>query len=122
MARKSKTRVARQLRHARVRAKVVGITSRPRLCVFRSLNHIYAQVIDDSKQHTLASASTLDTELAGELAGKSKTVQAGLVGSMVARQALAGGIKEAAFDRGGYKYHGRVKALAEAARAAGLKF
>jgi large subunit ribosomal protein L18 len=122
MARKSKTRVARQLRHARVRAKVAGITSRPRLCVFRSLNHIYAQVIDDSKQHTLASASTLDTELAGELAGKSKTVQAGLVGSMVARQALAGGIKEAAFDRGGYKYHGRVKALAEAARAAGLKF
>jgi large subunit ribosomal protein L18 len=122
MTRKSKTRVARQLRHARVRAKIDGTTSRPRLCVFRSLNHIYAQVIDDSRQHTLASASTLDAELAGELAGKSKTARAGLVGSLIAKQALAGGIKEAAFDRGGYKYHGRVKALAEAARAAGLKF
>jgi large subunit ribosomal protein L18 len=90
--------------------------------VFRSLNHIYAQVIDDSKRHTLASASTLDTELAGELAGKSKTARAGLVGSLIAKQVLAQGVGEAAFDRGGYKYHGRVKALAEAAREAGLKF
>ncbi len=122
MAKKDKPRVARQLRHARVRAKVEGTTLRPRLCVFRSLNHIYAQVIDDSKQHTLASASTLDVELVGELTGKSKTARAGLVGSLVARQALAEGVEEAAFDRGGYKYHGRVKALAEAARAAGLKF
>jgi large subunit ribosomal protein L18 len=122
MAKKSKTRVARQFRHARVRTKVEGTTSRPRLCVFRSLNHIYAQVVDDSRQHTLASASTLDMELAGELAGKSKTARAGLVGSLIAKQALAGGVKEAAFDRGGYKYHGRVKALAEAARSAGLKF
>lgn len=122
MAKRGKTRVARQRRHARVRARVEGTTSRPRLCVFRSLNHIYAQVIDDSKRHTLASASTLDAELAGDLDGKSKTDRAGLVGSLIAKQALAQGVEETAFDRGGYKYHGRVKALAEAARAAGLKF
>ena len=119
---KDKPRVARQRRHARVRAKVEGTTSRPRFCVFRSLNHIYAQVIDDSRRHTLASASTLDSELTGELAGKVKAAKAGLVGSLVARRALAEGIKEVAFDRGGCKYHGRVKALAEAARQAGLKF
>ena len=119
---KTKLGSARQLRHARVRAKVKGTTSRPRLCVFRSLNHIYAQIIDDSKQHTLASASTLNSELLSEVAGKSKTAKAELVGSLIAKQALAGGVEEAAFDRGGYKYHGRVKALAEAARAAGLKF
>jgi large subunit ribosomal protein L18 len=119
---KDKTRVARQRRHARIRANIKGTTLRPRLCVFRSLNHIYAQVIDDSRQHTLASASTLDSDVATELDGKVKIARAELAGSLVARRALATGIRQVAFDRGGYKYHGRVKALAEAARAAGLKF
>ena len=119
---KATLRSARKRRHARVRARVTGTTIRPRLCVFRSANHIYAQIIDDSKQHSLAAASTLDPELASELAGKSKTARSELVGSLIAKRALAEGIKETAFDRGGYKYHGRVKALAEAARAAGLKF
>ncbi len=114
--------LARRRRHARVRAKVQGTALMPRLCVFRSLNHIYAQVIDDEQQHTLASVSTLDPELGAEPGGKAKTERAQLVGSLVARRALAKGIKEVAFDRGGYKYHGRVKALAEAARQAGLKF
>ena len=99
-----------------------GITSRARLCVFRSLNHIYAQVIDDSQGHTLTSASTLDPEIKDETVGKMKAGKAELVGSLVANQALAKGINQVVFDRGGYKYHGRVKALAEAARQAGLKF
>ena len=94
----------------------------PRLCVFRSLNHIYAQVIDDSQGHTLVSASTLDPEIRGETNGKAKTGKAELIGSMIAKRALDKGIKQVAFDRGGYKYHGRVKALAEAARQAGLQF
>lgn len=115
-------RVARHRKHKRVRAKVEGTTSRPRLCVFRSLNHIYAQVIDDLKGHTLAAASTLDSEIKGEIVGKVKAGNAGLVGSLVAERALSQGINQVVFDRGGYKYHGRVKALAEAARQAGLKF
>ena len=119
---KSEIRVARRRRHTRVRAKVKGTTSRPRLCVFRSLNHIYTQVIDDSRGHTLASASTLDPEIRGELVGKVKTGEAELVGSLVAKRALSNGINQVVFDRGGYKYHGRVKALAEAARQTGLRF
>ena len=119
---KDKKRVARQRRHSRVRAKVKGTTSRPRLCVFRSLNHIYAQVIDDSQGHSLASASTLDPEIKGELSNKTKTARAELVGSQLAKRALARGIEQVVFDRGGYKYHGRVKALAEATRQSGLKF
>ena len=118
---KNEPRVARHRRHKRVRAKVEGTTSRPRLCVFRSLNHIYAQVIDDLKGHTLASASTLDPEIKSETVGKVKTGKAELVGSVVAKRALSKGINQVVFDRGGYKYHGRVKALAEAARQAGLK-
>jgi large subunit ribosomal protein L18 len=101
---------------------VKGTNSRTRLCVFRSLNHIYAQVIDDLKGHTLASASTLDAEIKGEAEGKAKTSKAELVGSLVAKRALGKGITQVVFDRGGCKYHGRVKALAEAARQAGLKF
>ena len=120
--RRSEPRVQRKRRHARVRAKVEGTASRPRLCVFRGLNHIYAQVIDDLKGHTLASASTLDPEIKGEAVGKVKTDKAGLVGGLVARRVLSKGIDQVVFDRGGYKYHGRVKALAEAARQAGLKF
>jgi large subunit ribosomal protein L18 len=119
---KGETRLARYRRHARVREKVKGTASRPRLCVFRSLNHIYTQVVDDSRGHTLISASTLDPEIRGEMDGKVKVATAGLVGSLVAKRALSNGIKEVVFDRGGYKYHGRVKALAEAARQAGLKF
>jgi large subunit ribosomal protein L18 len=119
---KGGTRIARYRRHARVRAKVEGTTHKPRLCVFRSLIHIYAQVIDDSKGHTLASASTLDPEIKGDVVGKVKTANAGLVGSMLAKRAINKGINQVVFDRGGYKYHGRVKALAEAARQSGLKF
>ena len=99
-----------------------GTNSRPRLCVFRSLNHIYAQIIDDSQGHTLTSASTLDPEIKAEVNGKAKTNQAELVGSLIAKRALSQGIKQVIFDRGGYKYHGRVKVLAEAARQEGLKF
>ncbi len=120
---KSELRVARIRRHRRVRAKVEGTISRPRLCVFRSLNHIYAQVIDDSQGHTLISASTLDPEIKdGTAVGKVKVAKAELVGSLVAKRALSKGINQVVFDRGGYKYHGRVKALAEAARREGLKF
>ncbi len=115
-------RVARHRRHVRVRAKVKGTTSRPRLCVFRSLNHIYAQVIDDLRGHTLASASTLEPEVKSVADDETKTARSELVGSLVAKRALSQGINQVAFDRGGYKYHGRVKALAEAARQQGLKF
>lgn len=116
------SRAARIRRHVRVRVKVKGTTHRPRLCVFRSLNHIYAQIIDDSQGHTLIQGSTLDLEIKGEVGGKVKTERAGLVGSLVAKRALSKGITQIVFDRGGYKYHGRVKALAEAARESGLKF
>ncbi len=119
---KLEPRAVRQIRHKRVRAKVGGTSQKPRLCVFRSLNHIYAQVIDDLKGHTLASASTLDPEIREETKGKSKTGGAEMVGSLVAKRALSRGINQVVFDRGGYKYHGRVKALAEAARKGGLRF
>jgi len=119
---KIEPRAGRLRRHRRVRAKVKGTTSRPRLCVFRSLNHIYAQIIDDSQGHTLAHVSTLDPEIRDKLVGKAKTGEAELVGSLVAKRALSEGITHVVFDRGGYKYHGRVKALAEAAREGGLKF
>jgi large subunit ribosomal protein L18 len=116
------TRLARKRRHVRVRARVRGTAMRPRLCVFRSLNHIYAQIVDDSVGHTLVSASSLDAEIRDKVTGKRKTESAELVGSLVAQRALNKGVKQIAFDRGGYKYHGRVKALAEAARKAGLDF
>ena len=119
---KIEPRAARIERHHRVRLAVKGITSRPRLCIFRSLTHIYAQVIDDSQGHTLVAASTLDQEIGNDRNGKSKSDKAVLVGSMIAKRALSKGISQVAFDRGGYKYHGRVKALAEAARNGGLKF
>ena len=119
---KADTRQARERRHVRVRLKVNGTGARPRLCVFRSLNHIYAQVIDDSQGHTLVAASTNDPEIRDDTAGKSKTGRAELAGSLLARRAVEKGIGQVTFDRGGYKYHGRVKALAEAARQGGLKF
>jgi large subunit ribosomal protein L18 len=117
-----KSRVARERRHARVRAKIAGTPERPRLNVFRSLTNIYAQVIDDVAGHTLVSASTIDRELRGQVEGKSKSEAAKLVGQLIAKRAQAAGIKSVVFDRGGYKFHGRVKAVAEAAREAGLEF
>lgn len=119
---KPSTSEARIKRHHRVRQKVGGTTENPRLCVFRSLNHIYAQVIDDSRGHTLVCASTLDSEINGDSKGKSKTGRAELVGNLLAKRAIEKGISQVSFDRGGFKYHGRVKALAEAARKGGLKF
>jgi large subunit ribosomal protein L18 len=116
------TRLARIRRHARVRAKVEGTTEKPRLSVFRSLNHIYAQVIDDTKGVTLASASTLDPEVNSSLEGKVKKSQAELVGQLVARRAMEKGVQQVVFDRGGYQYMGRIQALADAARKQGLKF
>ena len=115
-------RTARKLRHTRVRAKVSGTVEKPRLCVFRSLNNIYAQIIDDTAGHTLASAGSLDPEIKGQLTDKNKTESAELIGSLVAKRALNSGISRVVFDRGGYKYHGRVKALADGARKAGLEF
>lgn len=124
MGKTNPTYVARKRRHSRVRKQLSGTSERPRLNVFRSLNHIYAQVIDDSRGVTLVSASTVDKNLrtAGILSGKSRIEQAGEVGKVVAERALEAGVKEVVFDRGGYRYHGRVKALAEASREAGLKF
>jgi large subunit ribosomal protein L18 len=119
---KSDTREARQRRHYKIRQKVSGSGDRPRLCVFRSLNHIYAQVVDDSRGHTLVTASTLDAEIKDDAKGKNKTDRAGLVGALLAKRAKAKKIGQVAFDRGGFRYHGRVKALAEAARKGGLKF
>ncbi|HZD09814.1 MAG TPA: 50S ribosomal protein L18 [Candidatus Binatia bacterium] len=116
------SREARKRRHRRVRAKISGTASRPRLNVFRSLGNIYVQVIDDEAGHTLFSASTLESELAPDLEGKDKKGQAAVVGKAVAERAVEAGIEEVVFDRGGYPYHGRVKALAEAARDGGLKF
>jgi large subunit ribosomal protein L18 len=116
--------VARKRRHSRVRHSVVGTPERPRLNVFRSLHHIYAQVIDDSKGVTLVSASSLEPQLrdAGEMKEKTKVEKAVAVGKLVAERALQAGITQVVFDRGGYKYHGRVKALADGSREAGLKF
>lgn len=115
-------RVARLRRHKHVRKHVVGTPERPRLNVFRSLNHIYAQVIDDSRGHTIVAASTIEPEVKAQLKGLKKTEQARLVGRVLAERALRQGIKKVVFDRGGYKYHGRVKALADAAREGGLEF
>jgi len=115
-------RGARLRRHRRMRARLQGTPERPRLSVFRSLNHIYAQVIDDSTGTTLVSSSTVVPDAKSNTNGKNKTEQAKLVGSLVAKEALGKGINQVVFDRGGYLYHGRVKALAEAARKAGLQF
>lgn len=109
-------------KHKRIRRKVQGTPEKPRLCVFRSLNHIYAQVIDDVNHNTLASASTLETEVRDSIKDGSKMDAAKAVGTSVAAKALAQGISEVIFDRNGYKYHGKIAALAGAAREAGLKF
>ena len=114
------TRTARIKRHVRVRGKLSGTMAKPRLCVFRSLNHIYAQVIDDTKGQTLTSASTMEPDLQKKLDGKNKVAQAEIIGALIAERAKGLGIEQVAFDRGGFKYHGRVKAIAESARKAGL--
>ena len=120
MFKPANVRAARHRRHMRIRKRLSGTTARPRLNVFRSLNHIYAQVIDDSSGRTLAAASTLDAGLRG--GSESKTERAKTVGTAIAERAKAAGISQVVFDRGGYMYHGRVQALADAAREAGLEF
>jgi large subunit ribosomal protein L18 len=117
-----KSRIARKRRQKYVRLKVTGTAERPRLNVFRSLHHIYAQLIDDSTGHTLISASTVDKEVAAMIAGKKKKEQATIVGKVVAERAKSAGLSQVVFDRGGYLYHGRVKALADGAREGGLEF
>ena len=140
---KKTVRAARLRRHERVRERVAGTPQRPRLCVFRSLKHIYAQIIDDEAGRTLVAASDLEKDIrlptdgkkptkskkavsrpesAPPAQGKAKRDVAGRVGGLLARRALESGIKMVVFDRGGYRFHGRVKALAEAAREAGLQF
>jgi large subunit ribosomal protein L18 len=116
------TRDARIRRHVRVREKLTGTGERPRLAVFRSLSHIYAQVIDDVQGQTLVAASTLDADVKKDTKGKKKSAEAAMIGTLIAKRAKDKGITQVAFDRGGFKYQGRVKALAEAARKAGLKF
>lgn len=112
---------ARKRRQRRIRNRISGTAERPRLNVFRSLEHIYAQVIDDVAGHTLVSASTVDKEIAAQVAGKKKKDQATIVGKVVAQRALDAGIQEVVFDRGGYLYHGRIQAVADGAREGGLK-
>jgi large subunit ribosomal protein L18 len=108
--------------HARVRTRVEGTPERPRLCVYRSVGHIYVQVIDDRSGRTLVSASSVDKETKKNLNGGGNIASAKAVGKYIAERAKAAGVSKVVFDRGGYKYHGRVKALADAAREAGLQF
>lgn len=112
----------RKRRHLRVRNKVSGTAAAPRLCVYRSLNHIYAQIIDDTVGNTLVAASTLYKAIKADLAGKTKSEEAKLVGELLAKKALEKGIETVVFDRGGYLYTGRVASLADGAREGGLKF
>jgi len=118
----AKKRQARLRRHRRVRQVVTGSSERPRVSVFRSLSHIYAQVVDDVAGRTLVCASTLDGQIRGSCAGLSKTEAARVVGRVLAERALASGVTKVVFDRGGYRFHGRVQALAEGAREGGLAF
>ena len=111
---------ARRKRHERIRLHLAGTQDRPRLAVFRSLNHIYAQVIDDASGRTLAAASTVEKELKGS--SSTKTEEAAVVGRLLAERAKAAGIERVVFDRAGFRYHGRIKSLADAAREAGLDF
>jgi large subunit ribosomal protein L18 len=110
---------ARQKRHARLRLRMAGSAERPRLAVFRSLNQIYAQIIDDAAGHTLASASSLDASL--RAASGTKSERARLVGALIAERARAAGVERVVFDRAGFKYHGRIRSLAEGARESGLE-
>ena len=111
---------ARRKRHDRIRLHLAGTDARPRLAVFRSLNHIYAQVIDDGTGKTLAAASTVEKELRGSK--QTKTEEAAVVGRLIAERAKTAGVERVVFDRAGFRYHGRIKSLADAAREAGLDF
>jgi len=122
MSRTETPRSARRRRHVRVRKTIAGTPDRPRLAVFRSLNHIYVQIVDDSAGHTLVSASDAGTDVGAAAKGKKKSEVAALVGETLAKKAREKGIEAVVFDRGGFRYHGRVKALAEAARKGGLRF
>ncbi|NLM12302.1 MAG: 50S ribosomal protein L18 [Epulopiscium sp.] len=122
MIRKESRSEVRAKKHLKIRKKIHGTTERPRLCVFRSDKHIYAQIIDDVKGTTLVAASTLEKDIASQLEKTNNVQAAKVVGEIVARRALDKGVTEVVFDRGGYIYHGKVKALADAAREAGLQF
>ena len=123
MATKKKSRhVARVRRHARVRKNIIGTSERPRMNVYRSLSEIYVQVVDDQVGSTLVSASSIDQKLRSEMKGLKKIEQARLVGKVIAERAKEKGIQQVVFDRGGYRYTGRVKALADAAREGGIIF
>ena len=116
------TRAARIRRHIRVRKHLRGTGEKPRLCVYRSLSHIYAQIIDDDRGHTIAAASDVEAGARDEAKGKPKSDIAKLVGELLGKRAKEQGVSTVVFDRGGYQFHGRVKALATGAREAGLKF
>ena len=122
MLKKADKNANRLQRHKRVRRKITGTTQRPRLCVFRSSNNIYAQIIDDTNRVTLVAASSLEADVKGAVNHGGNKEAAKMVGAMIAKRAIEKGITEVVFDRGGYLYHGRVQVLAEAAREAGLKF
>lgn len=115
-------RIGKERRHERIRKQVSGTAERPRLCVYRSLNNVYAQIIDDTKGVTVAAASTLDKEIKGTDGHKGNMEAAKKVGQLIARKATAAGIKKVVFDRSGYRYHGSIKALAEGSREGGLEF
>jgi large subunit ribosomal protein L18 len=115
-------KIGKQRRQERIRKKVAGTTERPRLSVYRSLNNVYAQIIDDTKGVTLAAASTLDKDIKGTEGHKGNAVAAKKVGELIAKKAVAAGIKQVVFDRSGYRYHGSIKALAEGSREGGLEF
>lgn len=119
---KAKKRERRERIKRRVRKRVFGTSERPRLSVFRSLRYIYVQIIDDEREHTLVAASTLQKELRGRLRNTKNLEAAKEVGRLIARRALEIGVKKVVFDRGAYRYHGRIKALADAARETGLEF
>ena len=122
MKKTATTRAARIRRHLRVRKHLSGTGAKPRLTVYRSLSHIYAQLIDDVERQTLVAASDIEGAVKGQVSGKKKSDTATLVGSLLAERAKEKGISQVVFDRSGYPFHGRIKALAEAARAAGLDF
>lgn len=122
MARIRTNKARRVMRHIRVRRKVKGTTERPRLAIYRSLNHIYAQVIDDTSGVTVAAASSLESDMKGKSGGKGKSEIASQVGTLISERAKDKGINTVVFDRAGYRFHGRLKALAEAARKGGLVF
>ena len=122
MIKKASKAAIRQKKHRRMRHHLAGTSARPRLAVFRSNKHMYAQIIDDSVGHTLVAASTLQNELKGELEKTNDVAAAAALGTLIGKKAIDAGITEVVFDRGGYIYHGRVQAVADAAREAGLKF